>query len=127
MCIRDRLKPPFDNDLLDDLQFYRTSFKDSLSRVFNILCENSKFRRDAIVTYRIKRIDSIIRKLDRIPTMKLDRMWDIAGCRCILPTNKQVEKLHQILKKEFTIKKVNDYRKIPQTGGYKSLHLYEVN
>jgi hypothetical protein len=32
-----------------------------------------------IVTYRIKRLESIISKLKREPGRELDRMWDIDG------------------------------------------------
>lgn len=113
------------SDTLYSLQEYRTSYKDSLAKVFNILCKYSKqVRKDSIVTYRIKRFESIISKLRRYPQMEFDRMWDIAGCRCILKHNKDVYRLKDLLIKELSIVKIYDYIAVPQKEGYKSLHLF---
>lgn len=110
---------------LKDLQDYRTSYKDSLSEIFKILCELSQgVRKEAIVTYRIKRIDSIVNKLMRKPEMRFSRMWDVAGCRCILKNDSQVEKLKNKIKEKLEIVKENDYITEPKEDGYKSLHLY---
>ncbi len=112
-------------DTLLQLQDYRTSHKESLSKVFNILCGTSrKIAGDSIVTYRIKRFESIINKLSRHPDMKFSRMWDIAGCRCIFKNNKDVYRLKELIEKELIIRKVNDYIETPQEEGYRSLHLY---
>ena len=120
-----RSEKPILNPTLNMLQDYRISHKDALSDVFKILCICSKqIRKDSIVTYRIKRIDSIIGKLDRYPKMQFDRMWDIAGCRCILKSDNDVYRLYELLKKKLYIRKVKDYISEPQPEGYKSLHLY---
>lgn len=114
-----------DENTLNLLQTYRISHKDALSDVFNILCHCSKqIRNDAIVTYRIKRIESIIGKLDRYPKMQFDRMWDIAGCRCILKSDSDVYRLYEKLKTKLYIRKVKDYIKEAQPEGYRSLHLF---
>jgi len=111
---------------LAKLQEYRTSHKNALSKVFTLLGESLKRDQNVILTYRLKRIESIIRKLSREPKMKFNRMWDIAGCRCILNNNEQVYELKEKLESFgfLEIKKVNDYIKEPQTEGYRSLHLY---
>ena len=81
------------NDL-DLLQEFRKTYIDPLAKTFNrLLLLAGKVDKGAIVTYRIKRINTIIRKLQRFKDnpngeMKLSRMWDIAGCRCILSTNR---------------------------------------
>lgn len=107
------------------LQEYRTSHKETLSRVFNSLCTaTKKITGDSIVTYRIKRFQSIIGKLSRYPDMKFSRMWDIGGCRCILRNNKEVYRLKEIIEKELIVRKVYDYIEKPQAEGYKSLHLF---
>lgn len=112
-------------DLLERLQEYRISHKDALSQVFQVVCEKStKIRSESITTYRIKRIDSIIRKLDRLKTRQLSKMGDIGGCRCILKNDAQVYKLRRELVKVFSLRKENDYIKTPQKSGYRSLHLY---
>lgn len=112
---------------LENLQNYRISHKDILARVFNILCKlNRKMNKENIVTYRIKRIESIIGKLNRYPNMKFSRMWDIGGCRCIVNNNDEVYKLKNLIQQDdsLTIKKEYDYIETPQDEGYRSLHLF---
>src|SRR5688572_32983477 len=95
---RIRQETIIDDRTLEQLQLYRISFKDSLSKIFNILCESTKqISSDNLVTYRIKRIESIVSKLKRFPDMKLSRMADIGGCRCILRSDKEVYKLKKII------------------------------
>ena len=55
--------------------------------------------------------------------MQLNRMSDIAGCRCIIQSNEKVYKLLQVLEQKFIVKTVNDYIQSPKEGGYRSLHL----
>ncbi|MBR3566486.1 MAG: hypothetical protein IKN91_09205 [Paludibacteraceae bacterium] len=114
-------------DDLHALQEYRVSFRDTIAKVFDIVynsCHN--INKQSIVTYRIKRIESIIDKLRRNGDMRLDRMIDIAGCRGILSNNEQVYKvLHQLQKNQkIKIVKIQDYIENPQPEGYKSLHIY---
>ena len=111
---------------LQQLQEYRTSHENSISKIFNILCTlSNQVRKDSIVTFRIKRIDSIIRKLDRYPDMRFSRMWDIGGCRCILKNDAQVYKLMGELRNNLDVKdNIKDYIKNPQPDGYKSLHVF---
>lgn len=115
------------DNTLNELQTYRTSHKDTLARVFNVICNlNRKMGKQNIVTYRIKRFESIIGKLYRYPKMEFSRMWDIGGCRCIVDTDEDVYKLKELIIKSgiLEIRKENDYIKNPQPEGYKSLHLY---
>lgn len=123
----DRIRMSPDNIEEQDLQMLqelRLSYKDDLSAVFNILVgEASKVDKKSIRTYRIKRIESIISKLLREPGMQLQRMSDVAGCRCIMQSNKQVYSLFERLKKKIVVKNFNDYIDGPKDTGYKSLHL----
>jgi putative GTP pyrophosphokinase len=113
-------------ETISELQTYRTSHKNSLSQVFNVLCKVNKTKGKNIVTYRIKRFESIIGKLYRYPKMKLSRMWDIGGCRCIVQSDEDVYKLKSLIENstELEIRKEYDYIKTPQEEGYKSLHLF---
>lgn len=114
-----------DEETLKKLQEYRVSYKNTVTEMFNVLhVESKKISPDVIVTYRIKRIESILGKLKRLPNQEFDRMWDIAGCRCILKHENAVEKLYGKLKNIVTIKKINDYRSENNSDGYRSLHLY---
>lgn len=122
--IRENNLTPSDS-LLESLEAYRVSHKQPLAKVFKELCR-IKYRvgRNTIVTYRIKRFQSIINKLHRFRDMKFSRMWDIGGCRCIVENDEGVYKLKEEIEKIFEIKKTTDYIKNPKNNGYRSLHLY---
>ena len=113
------------NELLDQLEDYRISYKDTIATIYAQVnnCGRSVFK-NSIATYRMKRIDSIIRKLKRLSRMQLDRMWDVAGCRCILNTNKQVYEIRSKLYACLNIIKEYDYIKKPRQSGYQSIHLF---
>jgi putative GTP pyrophosphokinase len=116
-----KLKEP----LLSELEAYRRQFKTPLSEVFNLVCQKRfKVNREIIVTYRIKRFESIVNKIARYPQMRFSRMWDIGGCRCIVKNDSEVYKLRDQIIKNLILRKENDYIKDPQDDGYRSLHLY---
>ncbi len=118
-------KDNLNHETLRNLQQYRTSHKDSIAHVFKVLCKLTKrVHQNSIVTYRIKRFESIIGKLGRYPDMKFSRMWDIAGCRCILRNNYDVYKLKKLISEKLEIRKVYDYIEEPQKEGYKALHVF---
>ena len=114
-------------EYLHMLQEYRLTYRDSIASVFKILYEISKqIDSQSIVTYRIKRINSIVEKLKRFPTTALDQMIDIAGCRCI--TN-HIETVYKIIDQlrdnpQIIISDTKDYIETPQAEGYRSVHLY---
>ena len=119
---------------LNKLQEYRKSFKEPLSDIFEVLRNLSiKIDSTSIVTYRIKRINTIINKLRRFASnpngrMSLDNIGDIAGCRCILKTEEQVYRLRDLLIKKYgnciSDHTKHDYIQKPKEDGYRSLHLY---
>lgn len=118
---------------LNKLQEFRQTFQEPISSVFNfVLGVARKVDKQCIVTYRIKRIDTIVEKLRRFHEnpngkMNLSRMWDIAGCRCILNSTDE-DKLYVLLKKmqkEYGRDcKVNDYVAEQKDSGYRSIHIY---
>ncbi|MBI2282235.1 MAG: hypothetical protein HYU71_00840 [Bacteroidetes bacterium] len=113
--------------LLDELQNYRTSHKEAIASTFTSLCSCCKrISPTSIVTFRIKRIQSIIGKLERYPEMRFSRMWDIGGCRCIVKNEDSVYKLKSLIEGEQSLEVVKeyDYIKHPQQDGYKSIHLF---
>lgn len=81
---------------------------------------------NVIVVQRLKRLDSILGKIERFPTMNLYKMQDIGGCRVILDsiddvyeaiaTYKYSRVRHKLIK-EF------DYIKNPKMSGYRSYHM----
>lgn len=124
----DRIRSNPNDISIEDLraiQSLRLSHKEDLSRVFECLVNNlKKIDKSGIVTYRIKRIESIVSKLIRQPEMQINRMSDIAGCRCIVHSVDQVYALYRRLQEsELTIVNVNDYIQDVKFTGYRSLHM----
>ena len=114
------------------LQALRLTYKESLSIVFNTLDKLAhEIDRNCVCTYRIKRIESIIIKLVRFPEMEVQRVADIAGCRCILTSTDQAIELFERIKNSqdtlpFSIKgdpEKHNYIKSPKDDGYRSIHL----
>ena len=78
----------------------------------------------ALISQRHKREISIIRKIERSNSMRLTQMQDIAGCRAIVNTMRQLSALEHIYSDDVR----DDYVKCPPASGYRSVHavsLYE--
>jgi ppGpp synthetase/RelA/SpoT-type nucleotidyltranferase len=121
------------NDALKILSNWRAShsypmhiFKKRLKNV------SEKIDKLALSAQRLKRVPSIIKKLNRSyggnkPSMKLTQMQDIAGCRVIMSNVKLANKLYQeyYIKGDLKHKKVNEknYINRPKADGYRSIHL----
>ncbi len=96
-----------------------------------------KINKEVFIGQRLKRLPSIISKLqreysDQAGKMKLSRMQDIAGCRAILPNLETVQKVYkeEYLKGNIKHLLVNekDYITFPKSDGYRSIHLvYRYN
>lgn len=80
----------------------------------------------AITAQRIKRLASIGLKFERMPTMTLGQMQDIGGCRAILETIDQVDKLVQLYESgdlKHDLYEIDDYILFPKDSGYRGIHL----
>jgi putative GTP pyrophosphokinase len=81
------------------------------------------------VGQRLKRMATILDKLDRQPTMALSRMNDIAGCRAVVATQVTVDALIDRLRAESPwelLPKTWDYAAEPKPDGYRAKHLVAV-
>lgn len=81
---------------------------------------------DALVAQRIKRLTSILHKLQRFPDMKLTQMQDIGGCRAIVRNVGLVDTLVTSYEKsdlKHTLAHKDDYIENPQDSGYRGVHL----
>lgn len=89
------------------------------SRVASANC--SDIRR---VSQRLKRIPTIIDKLQREPGMNLGRMADIGGCRAVL---RDIDEVYRVLgryqKRNAGVVKVRDYIESPKDDGYRAVHV----
>jgi len=126
------------NDALLVLSNWRAShnypmhiFKKRLKRV------SEKIDKNALSAQRLKRVPSIINKLNRKydnnkATMKLTQMQDIAGCRVVLSNIELVNELYNkyYFESDLKHKKINEKNYIlnPKNDGYRSIHLiYKYN
>jgi hypothetical protein len=97
------------------------TFQMNLRRSAKRLCESP------LVAQRIKRLISILSKLDRQPKMKLSQMQDVGGCRSVLDTVQEVGELVNYYQKNSAMKhhlaSKDDYIAKPKNTGYRGVHL----
>lgn len=109
--------------VLDIINNWRASHAYPLQIITSNLRKNNP---NAIVVQRLKRLDSIIGKLERFPDMDLYRMEDLGGCRVIVDSIEDVYKTvdkyknsrirHQFIRER-------DYIQNPKDSGYRSYHM----
>lgn len=75
------------------------------------------------VSQRLKRIWTIIDKLDREPNMQLATMQDIGGCRAVLASIDEVRRVQRRLTKNRPPLRVSDYVAKPRPSGYRGVHV----
>ncbi|WP_074594951.1 RelA/SpoT domain-containing protein [Pseudomonas congelans] len=84
-----------------------------------------------VVAQRLKRIPSIVAKLERFPGMSLARMQDIGGLRAVVPSLKSIYRLRESYlqsKWDHVLVSEYDYIKNPKDSGYRGIHLvYKYN
>lgn len=86
----------------------------------------NKICKSFILAQRLKRMSSIIKKLQRQGTMNLTQMQDIGGLRAVLKSKRDVFKLYQLYMKGHSahvLKSVHHYIDKPKDDGYRSVHL----
>lgn len=83
---------------------------------------------DAIITYRMKRVPSIIQKIRRPYNYELSTLDDVGGCRVIVKNIDDLRLVQRRLEEKYayscsTIRKTKDYIQIPKDTGYRSCHI----
>lgn len=76
---------------------------------------------EGTISARVKQIDSVAAKLRRMPTTRLSRLEDIAGCRIVVATTRDAERLAGACS-TLEITRQRNYRESPRNG-YRALHL----
>ncbi|TPF96305.1 hypothetical protein EP30_08295 [Bifidobacterium sp. UTCIF-39] len=108
-------------------QRWRAQHIDPTQQCFKQVLECSKRIPQSVATYRLKRMISIIRKLQRPNAhFKLGELDDIGGCRLIVETNEEVNEAADWLISRLSLKNGSgdkDYIAHPQRSGYRSRHL----
>ena len=75
-----------------------------------------------IVSQRLKRLPTILDKLNRFDKMKLSRMHDIAGVRIITKDIEQLRQLQKKISKWDNLVDTDDYIAKPRSSGYRGIH-----
>lgn len=81
---------------------------------------------DVVIAQRLKRLNSIVSKLEREPAMNLWTMQDLGGCRIVVPSIADIDTVLNGLKGSrvrYIIKREYDYIQNPRNSGYRSYHL----
>ena len=105
------------------LDNWRSSHAYPLHVITNNLRRNNP---NAIVVQRLKRLESIVDKLQRFPDMNLYRMQDLGGCRIIVDNLEDVYKTVDKYKNSnirHILKRENDYIQNPKISGYRCYHM----
>ena len=113
-------------DALQVIDNWRSAHAYPLHVFYMNLRRKAGSRSDVLVVERLKRLESILAKLQREEGMQLYRMQDLGGCRVVLPTLDEVYSFSEKFQKSrirHEWKKTNDYIKDPKESGYRSLHL----
>src|ERR1700732_433244 len=79
----------------------------------------------ALTAQRMKRVESIFRKLSRRPTMQLSQMQDIGGCRAIVSGMKTLNELMRLYNSRplrYSLRPARAYIENPNNDGYRSGH-----
>ena len=82
------------------------------------------------VSQRLKRVWTIIDKLEREPKMQLSTMQDIGGCRAVLTSIGEVRRVQKLVIKNHVARgngeplpRVYDYIEKPRRSGYRGVHI----
>ncbi|SES01336.1 hypothetical protein SAMN05443377_1304 [Propionibacterium cyclohexanicum] len=109
---------------IEIISAHRATFRSPLVSANNSLRYwVEKLDLDGQVSQRLKRMQTILDKMKREPTLALNRMHDIGGCRVVLPGRKDVSTLVEALRGMDRTLQVRDYIAEPRQSGYRGVHL----
>lgn len=75
------------------------------------------------VSQRLKRMDTILDKLLREPSMGLAEMQDIGGCRAVVDSTRELRRVERRLRKNREVLGSKDYIAHPKESGYRAVHV----
>lgn len=117
---------PNNEEALKILSFWRSTHEKPLNYACTFVEKYSKrISKNYIIAHRLKRTNSIIKKLKRFNAegMQLTTMQDIGGCRVILDNINNVNRLVNSLDHSEYFELRNNYIECPKEDGYRSVHL----
>jgi putative GTP pyrophosphokinase len=114
-------------DAEDVLTYWRTLHGEVINEFHQIVQDIAKkINKDTFVAQRIKRSPSIIGKLQRLGSIQLTTMQDIAGVRAVVNNLDEVRLLEKKIKEsgfEHELISEDDYLHSPKDSGYRGIHL----
>lgn len=112
---------------IDMLSNWRSSHRYPMNALAMTLRNRVKsIDQDAIIAQRLKRLDSILRKLRRRPSMEMSQMQDVGGCRAIMGGMRKLSELLHVFESrplKHQVARTQDYIRHPKEDGYRSVHL----
>jgi len=130
--VRNNVATPEDFATIDDWRAAHRGVLNTFQAILRLRSRGS----DITVAQRHKRRTTIFGKLERFPNMSLARMDDVAGCRLIFKSVRELYEFRKsFLKATFNHRRKNDddkydYIKRPKATGYRGIHdvyEYDVN
>ncbi len=103
------------------VQCYRLFLLTGLDAAFEIILEPLDASR-ILVAGRLKRLPTIVRKLNRFPTMRLSAMSDVLGIRLISESLEEARSIVALFESLEAHRKLLDYVELPQASGYRAFH-----
>jgi ppGpp synthetase/RelA/SpoT-type nucleotidyltranferase len=80
----------------------------------------------AVTAQRLKRLNSILRKLRRRETIQMSQMQDVGGCRAVVSNLSRLTALRRVYESSplrHNLARIRDYIHDPEDDGYRSVHL----
>lgn len=105
-------------EIVDSFRIAHSEPLDSVAKELQEL-----FPENRNISSRLKRIESIISKLKFQPTLSLERMQDIAGCRIVTDSMPSLQVARQEIYKHFQVIAESNYIETPKDSGYRGIHL----
>lgn len=113
---------PTDYSALRQVQCYRLFRLLGMDIALDEVCEVAASE-DSIVSARLKRLPTIVRKLDRFETMCLSQLADVVGVRIVCSSLFEAKRIAADLRKSELFKRELDYWSSPQETGYRGSHI----
>jgi putative GTP pyrophosphokinase len=112
------------NYALDVLGEFRSSFSYPLTKVTVGLRYMVKAESGAVVVaQRLKRMNRILAKLQRMPDTNVARMEDIGGCRAVLGSPAEVAGVLRRIHRRWDVVRERDYVTDVKPRGYRAVHV----
>lgn len=114
-------------EAVETVKHWRRQHFQPTCEVFRQLLSVTEDMPDAVISMRLKRLSSILNKVQRpANNFEIGALDDIGGCRCVVENMDALNEIRQRLLSSGRSFKIKDYIESPQSSGYRSLHLIQT-